>query len=241
MTPSILALNVCGKNILETRRNKTNGKKLMVKVKTKGSPAGLYFYLYKNIVIYIGQGTNVFKRANEDFKEKIGNKKFDEIKYITEDMFPFLSDERYRQYYEYRWIYKFRDTVVNKRKHEPSKLGHFIEKMFLWDHCPEVAWLSPSTTRRDFVYQNTFKDRSRWHIKGSNYAPNFYPKTWEQNLDYDKPLFVNGHPAFNFLIKPNFKYEDVKKPISKRFKGKKQFLKIFTKDEAILSRRLHNE
>ena len=29
MTPSILALNVCGKNILETRRNKINGKKRM--------------------------------------------------------------------------------------------------------------------------------------------------------------------------------------------------------------------
>ena len=212
----------------------------MTKIKTNGSPAGIYFYLYKNIVIYVGQGTNVFKRANEDFEEKIGDKKFDEIKYITEDTFHCLSDERYRQFYEYRWIYKFKDTVLNKRKHKTPKLGHFLEKMFLWDYCPEVAWLSPSTTRRDFAYQNTFKDRSRWHVKGTNYVKNLYPKTWEQGLNYNKPLFVDGESAFKFLVKPNFRYENVKKPMSKKFKGKKQYLKKFTEDEKILSRKLHN-
>jgi len=212
----------------------------MTKIKTNGSPAGIYFYLYKNIVIYIGEGVNVFKRANEDIEKKIGDKKFDEIRYITEDTFYWLSDERFRKYYEYRWIYRFKDTVVNTNKHKTPTLGHFLEKMFLWDHCPEAAWLSPTTTRRDFAYQNTFKDRSRWHVKGTNWAPNLYPKTWEQGLNYNKPLFVDGESAFKFLVKPNFRYEDVRKPMSKKFKGEKQCLKKFTKDEKILSRKLHN-
>ena len=46
--------------------------------------------------------------------------------------------------------------------------------------------------------------------------------------------------AFKFLVKPNFRYENVKKPMSKKFKGKKQYLKKFTEDEKILSRKLHN-
>ena len=213
----------------------------MIKIKTTGSPAGIYFYLHNNIVIYIGEGVNVFKRANVDIEKKIGNQKFDEIKYITEDTFYWLSDERFRKYYETRWIYKFKDTVVNVNKHRPPTLGHFLEKMFLWDHCPESQWLSPTTTRRDFAYQNTFKDRSRWHVKGTNWAPNFYPKTWLQNLDYNKPLYVDGKSAFKFLVKLNFRYEDIKKPMSKKFKGQKQFLKKYTKDKNILSRRLHND
>ena len=28
-------------------------------------------------------------------------------------------------------FYKFKDTVLNKRKHKTPKLGHFLEKMFL--------------------------------------------------------------------------------------------------------------
>ena len=212
----------------------------MIKIKTTGAPAGIYFYLNDNIVIYVGQGVNVFKRSNEDIEKKIGDKKFNEIKYITEDVFPCLSDERYRHYYETRWIYRFKDTVVNKYKHRPPTLGHFLEKMFLWDHCPEVQWLAPSTTRRDFAYQNTFYDRSRYHHRGTNYAPNFYPRTWEQNLDYSKKLFVDAVSAYHALIKKDFKYEDVKKPISTKFKGKKLTLKKFTEDEKILSKQLHN-
>ena len=53
-------------------------------------------------------------------KKKIGNQKFDEIKYITEDTFYWLSDERFRKYYETRWIYKFKDTVVNVNKHRKN-------------------------------------------------------------------------------------------------------------------------
>ena len=204
------------------------------------APAGIYFYLKDNIIFYVGQGVNVYKRANEGIKEKIGDKKFDEIRYITEDTFPCLSDERYRQYYETRWIYRFKDKVVNKDKYKPPTLGHFLEKMFLWPHCPEVKWLAQSTTRRDFAYRNTFFDRSRVHHKGTNYVPNFYPRTWEQNLDYSKPLFVDAVSAYHALIKPDFQYEDVKKPISRKFKGKKLYLKTFTEDEKILSRRLHN-
>ena len=108
----------------------------MIKVKTTGSPAGIYFYLHNNIVIYIGEGVNVFKRANVDIEKKIGNQKFDQIKYITEDTFYWLSDERFRKYYETRWIYKFKNTGVNVNKHRPPTLGHFLEKMFLWDYCP---------------------------------------------------------------------------------------------------------
>ena len=97
----------------------------MIKIKTTGSPAGIYFYLHNNIIIYIGEGVNVFKRANMDIEKKIGNLKFDQIKYITEDTFYWLSDERFRKYYETKWIYKFKDTVVNIYNTNPRHLDIF--------------------------------------------------------------------------------------------------------------------
>jgi len=213
----------------------------MIKIKTKGKLSGIYFYLYAGKVVYVGEGINVYKRAFEDQKTKIADTPIDEIRLITEEKLPWLSDERYRRYYEARWIYKYKDTVKNKQKIKPPSLGHFLEKMFLWPICPESAFLAPTSTRRDFAFNNYFKDLSRWHKKGTNWIRNNYPRTWEQGLNYTAPLYVNDNLAFNNLVIPFFKFEDVKKPVGRgRDSGKILLLKKFSEEKKLLSRKLHN-
>ena len=51
MTSSILALNVCGKNILETKRNKINGKKRMNNKKRNPVAQELRTPKYKSRVV----------------------------------------------------------------------------------------------------------------------------------------------------------------------------------------------
>ena len=51
MTPSILALNVCGKNTLETKRNKINGKKRMNNKKRNPVAQELRTPKYKSRVV----------------------------------------------------------------------------------------------------------------------------------------------------------------------------------------------
>ena len=52
MTLSILALNVCGKNILETKRNKINGKKRMNNKKRNPVAQELRTPKYKSRVVH---------------------------------------------------------------------------------------------------------------------------------------------------------------------------------------------
>ena len=55
---------------------------------------GIYFLLYKNIVVYIGMtGYNVYSRVSEH----IQNKKFDLLKYIPIDWGSFAADLNYRE------------------------------------------------------------------------------------------------------------------------------------------------
>mgnify|MGYP000748718497 CR=1 FL=1 len=110
----------------------------MIKIKTKGKLSGIYFYLHAGKVVYVGEGINVYKRAFEDQKTKIADTPIDEIRLITEEKLSWLSDERYRRYYEARWIYKYKDTVKNKQKIKPPSLGHFLEKMFNYLHKETV-------------------------------------------------------------------------------------------------------
>ena len=188
----------------------------------KGKPAGIYKYWYQGEVSYVGQGgrdgSDVFKRSKQNKFDK--DKKlipYDAIEYFLEDDHPYLSDQRYRIFFEAQMIYKHRETVRNKWiPKELLNLNIFLEKVFLWKECPESAFLNFSSNYRPYAKQRFFKDTSRWHKKGTNWIHNDYSffdgEEWNPPYNITKPLYLDGEPAFYALVEPGFQFDSSNKP-----------------------------
>tara|TARA_Y100000310_G_C20418785_1_gene685649 strand:+ start:41 stop:805 length:765 start_codon:yes stop_codon:yes gene_type:complete len=196
-----------------------------------GNPAGIYKYWYEGKVNYVGQSgrdeADIFKRSRT--RHKGTDKKlipYDAIEYFSEEKYPWLSDERYRRFFESRMIYKNRSTLKQQKipKHLLD-LNIFLEKVFLWEECAEAAFLNFTSNYRPYAnnypsqgHPRFFKDTGRWHRKGSNWIHNDYSffsdglGEWNPPYKITKPLYLNGECAFYALIKKNFQYDSSNKP-----------------------------
>ena len=193
----------------------------------KGKPAGIYKYWYQGEVSYVGQGgrdgSDVYKRSRQNKFDK--DKKlipYDNIQYYLEDDHPYLSDQRYRIFFEVQMIYRHRETVRNKWiPKELLNLNIFLEKVFLWKECPESAFLNFSSNYRPYAKKRFFKDLSRWHLKGSNWIHNDYSffdeedlpdYRWKPPYDITRKLYLDGELAFYALVEKNFQFNSYNKP-----------------------------
>ena len=187
----------------------------------KGKPAGIYKYWYQGDVSYVGEGgrdgSDVYKRSRQNKFDK--NEQlipYDDIEYFLEDDHPYLSDQRFRIFFEAQMIYRHRETVRNKWV--PKELldrNIFLEKVFLWKECPESAFLNFSSNYRPYL-SKYFKDKSRWHLKGTNWIHNDYfffdGEEWNPPYDITKPLYLNGELAFYALVEKGFQFDSSNKP-----------------------------
>ena len=195
----------------------------------KGKPAGIYKYWYKGKVNYVGQSgrddADIFKRSRTKHKGK--DEKlipYDAIEYFSEEQYPWYSDERYRRFFESRMIYKNRNTLEHQKiPKQLLNLNIFLEKLFLWEECPESAFLNFTSNYRPYAnhyppegHPRFFKDKGRWNKKGKNWIHNDYSyfdgEEWSPPYDITKPLYLDGKLAFYALIKKDFQYDSSNKP-----------------------------
>ena len=201
----------------------------------EGNPAGIYRYWYRGKVNYVGQSgrnsADIFQRSRTKHKDRDKNLiPYDAIEYFSEEKYPWLSDQRYRCFFEARMIYKYRNTPGFRNKKIPKQLLNlniFLEKLFLWEECPESAFLNFTSNYRPYAnhyppegHPRFFKDRGRWNKKGTNWIHNDYSffsdelGEWNPPYDITKPLYLDGELAFYALIKKNFQYDNSNKPFS---------------------------
>ena len=199
----------------------------------KGNPAGIYRYWYRGKVNYVGQSgrddADIFQRSRTKHKNRDKNLiPYDAIEYFSEEQYPWLSDQRYRCFFEARMIYKYRNTPGFRNKKIPRhllNLNIFLEKLFLWEECPESAFLNLTSNYRPYAdhyspegHPRFFKDKGRWNQKGSNWIHNDYSffdgYEWNPPYDITKPLYLDGELAFYALIKKDFQYDSSNKPFS---------------------------
>ena len=184
----------------------------------KGKPAGLYRFWYKGDVSYVGQSKDVvFRSCQPHYDENRNRIPFDERDYFLEDDHPYLSDQRYRTFFETQMIYRHRKTARNVWKpKELLDLNIFLEKVFLWRECPESAFLNFSSNYRPYATRRFFKDLSRWHLKGKNWIHNDYSffngEEWNPPYDITKPLYLDGELAFYALVEKGFQFDSSNKP-----------------------------